>query len=155
MKRLLFLALLLLIGSQVWATPFPVKGEILDGEGLPKGEAHVYPRFVEIYDLEGNKLGKVGILAEKGLARIHMVKDAPGFPIVGYAHKGKIYNAKDKIIGTYFWTPTWSFAHFPDGKRAGSIKCIAWPRVCSVGVAGFLLGLYDFTPPAENENETP
>lgn len=154
-KAWVILTALLLWSSGLFATPFPVKAEILDGDGKAKGMAQVYPRYVEIFDAEGKMLGKVGILVEKGIARIHMVKEGESFPIIGYAKNGVIYDAQDKPRGSYFWTPTWSFAHWPQGKRAGSIKCIAWPRVCSVGVAGFLLGLYDFQPEPKSENEKP
>jgi len=131
--------------------PFPVPGPIYNRSGQTVGTAKVYPRFVEIYDQENRFLGKVGILVEHGYARIHMVNQNKQLSMVGYAHKGRIFNSQDKVIGTYFWTPTYSFVHDLNGKRVGSTKCIAWPRVCSVGVAGYLLGLLNGKEPVANE----
>jgi len=87
-------------------------------------------------------LGKVGILVEKGIARLFLVNSQKDSILVGYASGGKIFNGKDEIIGSYFWTPTWSFVYNLDGKRAGKVRCIAWPRVCAVGVGGYLLNLF-------------
>ena len=125
-----------------FASPFPVKGEIYDKNEQRVGTADVYPRYVEIIDNEGRMLGKVGILVEKGIARLFLVDSRKGNILVGYASGGKIFDDRDKLRGTYFWTPTWSFVYTPDGKRAGKVRCIAWPRVCAVGVGGFLLDLF-------------
>ncbi len=128
--------------------PFPVKGQIYNDQDQPAGTAHVYPRFVEIYNLENKKLGRVGILVEKGIARLFLAGEDENHTLVGYAEKGKLKNSRDEIVGSYFVTPTWSFIHDTKGKRAGKVKCIAWPRVCAVGVGGYLLKLYGET----NEN---
>lgn len=130
--------------------PFPVEGEIYDAQGEEIATAKVYPRYVEIHQ-EGQLLGKVGVLVEKGWARIHMVNQDKELAMVGYAHKGRIFNDQKKPVGTYFWTPTYSFVYDLDGKRVGHTKCIAWPRVCSVGVAGFLLKLINGPPEEEPE----
>ncbi len=124
------------------ATPFPVKGEIFDGNNQPFGTAHVYPRYVEIFDTRNVMVGKVGILVEEGIAKLFLVGDDKKHSLVGYASGGKIFDNKDSVIGSYFWTPTWSFVHDKKGKRAGKVKCIAWPRVCAVGVGGYLLNLF-------------
>jgi len=124
------------------ATPFPVKGEIFDANEQRVGTADVYPRYVEILDNDGRMLGRVGILVEKGIARLFLVDSRKNDILVGYASGGKIYDDRDQLRGTYFWTPTWSFIHTPEGKRAGKVKCIAWPRVCAVGVGGYLLQLF-------------
>ena len=63
--------------------------------------------------------------------------------MVGYAEKGQIFDKNDQAIGYYFWTPTWSFVYNLKGKRAGKVKCIAWPRVCAAGVGGYMLKLFD------------
>lgn len=122
--------------------PFPVKGEIFDGTGQFKGVAHVFPRYVEIFDDRDNLVGKVGILVEKGMAKLFLVSSDEKQSLVGYASGGKIFGKSDELVGTYFWTPTWSFVYDLKGKRAGKVKCIAWPRVCAVGVAGYLLNLF-------------
>ncbi len=128
--------------NSCFATPFPVKGEIYDKNDQRVGTADVYPRYVEIFDNEGKMLGKVGILVEKGIARLFLVDSQKNDILVGYASGGKIFDDQDKLRGTYFWTPTWSFVYSPEGKRAGKVKCIAWPRVCAVGVGGYLLDLF-------------
>ena len=139
----LLLLLQLVIATNCIASPFPLKGEISDRDDQPLGTAFVYPRFVEIYNQEKKKIGKVGIVVEQGLAKLFLIKQNNDLRLVGYASGGKIFNAKDKVVGEYFWTPTWSFVYWPGGKLAGKVKCIAWPRVCSVGVAGYLLKLFD------------
>lgn len=126
--------------------PFPVKGEIFDQSDKLIGRAHVYPRYVEIFNIQDRMIGKVGILVESGIARLFLVGQDDNRTMVGYASNGKIYNQQDKIIGTYYWTPTWSFVYKTDGKRAGKVKCIAWPRVCAAGVGGFLLNLFERQP---------
>jgi len=125
--------------------PFPVKGEIFDKNDQPIGTAHVYPRYVEIFNTQEKIVGKVGVLVESGIAKLFFVGHDENRPI-GYATSDKIFNRQDKIVGTYFWTPTWSFVYNVDGKRAGKVKCIAWPRVCAAGVGGFLLNLFEKKP---------
>ncbi|MCP4753535.1 MAG: hypothetical protein GY866_21820 [Proteobacteria bacterium] len=136
------LCILVFFVHSAQASPFPVKGEIFDGNDRPMGKAHVYPRYVEIFDNRNQMRGKVGILVEKGIARLFLVDSDKNRTLVGYASGGKIYDDKDELRGTYFWTPTWSFIYNIKGKRAGKVKCIAWPRVCAVGVGGFLLDLF-------------
>lgn len=131
--------------NAAFATPFPVKGEIYDSNDQRVGTADVYPRYVEIINNDGTRLGKVGILVEKGIARLFLVDSQKNDILVGYASGGKIFDDQDKLRGTYFWTPTWSFVYTPEGKRAGKVKCIAWPRVCAVGVGGYLLDLFQET----------
>jgi len=142
----LFLSLLLLfVGNAVntvYSTPFPVKGEIYGTTEKQIGTAHVYPRYVEIFDIKNQFVGKVGILVEEGVAKLFLVNSDNNPLLVGYANKGIIFDSNDEIRGKYFWTPTWSFVYKKDGKRAGKVKCIAWPRVCAVGVGGYLLNLF-------------
>jgi hypothetical protein len=130
--------------------PFPVKGQIFDKNNQPAGTAHVYPRFVEIYNLENRKMGRVGILVEKGIAKLFLAGESQKQILVGYAEKGQMRNRNDKIVGSYFVTPTWSFVHDAKGNRAGKVKCIAWPRVCAAGVGGYLLNLF-----GETDESTP
>ncbi|MDT8447077.1 MAG: hypothetical protein RRB13_09340 [bacterium] len=126
--------------------PFPLEGKIYNGQGQLVASAKVYPRYVEIFE-EGQLLGKVGIMVDKGWAHIHLINQDDSLAMVGYAHKGRIFNSKDQPLGTYFWTPTYSYVYDLDGKRVGHTKCIAWPRVCSVAVAGYLLKLIQGPPP--------
>lgn len=122
--------------------PFPVKGEMIDDKGVEVGEAHVYPQYVEIFDLKNQMIGKVGIMVEKGLAKLFLVRKDNSMRLAGYAHGGKIYDVNDQLKGHFVWTPTWSFIYWPNGKRAGKVKCIAWPRVCAAGVGGYFLNIY-------------
>jgi hypothetical protein len=126
--------------------PFPVKGPIFNETDQPIGTAHVYPRYVEIFDTREKMVGKVGVLVESGIAKLFIVGHDENRSLVGYATSDKIFNREDKIVGTYFWTPTWSFVHKTDGKRAGKVKCIAWPRVCAAAVGGYLLNLLEGKP---------
>ncbi len=122
--------------------PFPVKGPIFDKDDKPFGTAHVYPRFVEVFNLDEVQVGRVGILMEEGIAKLFLVEHDKNSTLVGYATKGQIFNQNDKVIGTYFATSTWSFVYNVKGKRAGKVRCIAWQKVCAVGVGGYLLNLF-------------
>jgi hypothetical protein len=130
------------VSAQEVAGPFPVRGTIYDANDQEVGEAQVYPRYVEIFDLNNQRVGKVGILEEKGIARLFLVGGDSGGTLVGYASHGLLYDSRDELRGQYFWTPTWSFIYDKTGKRLGSVKCIAWPRVCAAGVGGFLLDFF-------------
>ncbi|MBT4287805.1 MAG: hypothetical protein HOD92_10745 [Deltaproteobacteria bacterium] len=131
------------------ATPFPVKGNIYNAVNELTALAHVYPRYVEISDLEGKKIGRVGIMVEEGIAKLFLVKQDKRHSLIGYSgpsdhpNKGTLYNVSDKIAGYYFWTPTWSFIFNNQNKRVGKVKCIAWPRVCAAGVGGYLLNFFN------------
>lgn len=143
-KRFFFsLILLILLGGQfTGATPFPVKGEIYNGQDELIAMAHVYPRYVEIMDLNNQMLGKVGVLVHEGIGKLFLVRNDEDKSLVGVAFQGKLFNQNDQIIGSYVWTPTYSFVYDLKGKRAGRVKCIAWPRVCAAGVGGYLLNLF-------------
>lgn len=144
--RLLFFALFFFVSSPQVFAAFPVIGTIFDADKTKIGTAEVYPRYVEIYDENHKFMAKAGILVNKGLARVHVVLPSGKRLIAGFAKKGIIYDSHNKMRGTYFWTPTYSYAHTLAGKRVGSTKCIAWPRVCSVGVAAYLLGILKEQP---------
>lgn len=144
--RILFFPLVIaliycIIGGNIG--PFPVIGQIFDGNDKRSGTAHVYPKFVEIMNASDQKVGRVGVLVEEGLAKLFLVGHNETKSLVGYASGGKIFDQNDKQVGTYFVTPVWSFVYDEKGKRAGKVKCIAWPRVCAVGVGGYLLNLFE------------
>lgn len=136
----LILGLLLLVGTAT-ATPFPIKGPIWNAEDQLIGYAHVYPRYVEVFDTAGNNMGRAGILVNRGLAKIYLVESDKFTEMAGHAVKGVVYDRNNKVVGHYVWTSTYSFIHDTQGRRAGKVKCIAWPRICAVGVAGILLNL--------------
>ncbi|MDX2470539.1 MAG: hypothetical protein QNL04_08180 [SAR324 cluster bacterium] len=152
--RLFLITLILFSFSSELFAAFPVIGPIFDADKSKIGTAEVYPRYVEIYDENHKFVAKAGILVSKGLARVHVVLPSGKRLIAGFAKKGVIYDSNNKMRGTYFWTPTYSYAHTLAGKRVGSTKCIAWPRVCSVGVAAFLLGILKEQPAAEVKDAT-
>jgi len=131
------------------AGPFPVPGPIFGPEGQQVGTAKVYPQYVEIFNSDDQLLGKVGIIVSRGAAQLQMVNQDKSLTLIGYAKHGRIFDREDNVLGTYFWTPTYSFVYDTEGKRVGSTKCIAWPRVCSVGVAGYLLRLIDGKEPKD------
>lgn len=142
-KTLIFLVFFLsLYNGDLSATPFPVKGEIYNGQDELIARAHVYPRYVEIMSLENQMIGKVGVLVHEGIGKLFLVENNENRSIVGVAARGKVFDQNDKLVGTYVWTPTWSFIYNIKGKRAGKVKCIAWPRVCAAGVGGYLLNLF-------------
>lgn len=128
--------------SPLVATPFPVKGDIYNGSNELIAKAHVYPRYVEIMNLENQMIGKVGVLVHNGIGKLFLVKNDEDKSIVGIAFQGKMFDQNDKVVGKYVWTPTWSFVYDLKGRRAGKVKCIAWPRVCAAGVGGYLLKLF-------------
>ncbi len=140
-----FCILLISFGTKSSAIgPFPVKGEIFDNKKQLIGEAHVFPRYIEIFNTDEKLLGKVGILVEDGLAKLFLVRADNSWSLVGYASKGNLFGADNKLKGKYFWTPTWSFIYNTNNNKVGEVKCIAWPRICSAGVAGYLLKLFEF-----------
>lgn len=153
LKHIVCLATVILLAFQYItvanATPFPVTGNIYNSGNELTGLAHVYPRYVEISGPEGEKIGRVGIMVEEGIAKLFLVKEDKGHSLIGYSgpsdhpNKGTLYNINDKIAGYYFWTPTWSFIYNDQNKRIGKVKCIAWPRVCAAGVGGYLLNLFN------------
>lgn len=124
------------------AGPFPVKGDISDGKNQKIGKAHVYPQYVEIFNNQKKMLGKVGIMTENGLAKLFLVKNNQELQLVGHTERGLLYNKQNQVVGKLVWTPTYSFIYDLQGKRVGKVKCIAWPRVCAAGVAGYLLKLF-------------
>ena len=63
--------------------PFPVKGKIEEKDKKVIGEAHVYPKYVEIYNNENQRLGRVGVLYEQGLAKLFLVKRKRGEDLIG------------------------------------------------------------------------
>ena len=75
--------------------PFPVKGKISNGKNEIIGEAKIYPKYVEIFDLNNQQIGKVGIMVDKGLAKLFLVQSNKPPRLVGYASGGKLYNSKD------------------------------------------------------------
>ena len=141
MRFLVLPFFLFLFSANGFAGIFPVKGPIYDADKTKIAMAHSYPRYVEIMDGEGKFVAKAGILVSKGVGRIHVVLPSGTRSIVGFAKRGVMYDSQNKMRGTYFWTPTYSFVYDMNKKRVGSTKCIAWPRVCSVAVAAYLLGM--------------
>lgn len=140
--NLILICLFIFPSSLIAFGPFPVKGDIENNQKKAIGQAHVYPQYVEIFNKQEKRIGKVGIMVEDGLAKLFLVKEDNSLSLVGYASGGKLYDPENKFLGSYVWTPTWSFIYNKKGKRAGKVKCIAWPRVCAAGVSGYLLGLY-------------
>lgn len=145
--------------TTVHATPFPIVGKIYNAQNELAAKANVYPRYVEIVNLDGRIIGKVGIMVEEGIAKLFLVREDNRRSLIGYSgpgdhpNKGVLYNIKDKLAGYYFWTPTWSFIYNIKNQRVGKVKCIAWPRVCAAGVGGYLLKLFDQSNAIDNQKK--
>ncbi|MCP4296635.1 MAG: hypothetical protein GY786_13605 [Proteobacteria bacterium] len=142
MVRFFVMLLLLFDVSTSSGSPFPVKGTIYNAYNQQIAIAHVYPQYVEIFTDGDTPIGRVGIMVENGIAKLFLIAVDRKKTLVGHASAGKIFNSQDQWIGSYFWTPTYSFVYNRSGARVGKVKCIAWPRVCAVGVGGYLLQLF-------------
>ena len=148
--KFFYLLLFIILSPAILSgTPFPIEGDIYNGDNELIAQAFVYPRYVEVGTLEGQILGKVGILVEEGIAKLFLVRQDDRRSLIGYTgpsdhpNKGSLYDVNDKLAGYYYWTQTWSFIYNNENKRIGRVKCIAWPRVCAAGVGGYLLGFFD------------
>ncbi len=127
----------------VQATPFPITSKFFDKNNQPVGAAHIFPRYIEIFNNQDEQVGKVGILVQKGRAVLFLVSNDEGKKPVGYARNGEIFDRNDKKTGRYeFFTLTWAFIYDTKGGYAGKVQCLAWPLECAAGVGGYLLNLF-------------
>lgn len=151
MRRVLLLALLAtVLPASVLLLPPPPAGaieippleaKILDGNGAPKGKALIYFNYVEIEDAAGRPRGAIGVLVAEGSARLFLVQANAERKLIGWARQHRLFNAQNKLVGYYQWTPIWSYVYDADMKKVGQAQCLAYQGVCAAGVAGYLLGL--------------
>ncbi len=120
----------------------PLQVDILDAGQHKAGRADVYLNYVELADATGVQRGAIGVLMIEGQARLFLVQSDGERKLVGYAEDHRLYNADNKLIGYYAWTPIWSYVYDDKMKKVGQAQCIAYQGVCAAGIAGYLLGLY-------------
>ena len=121
----------------------PLKTTILNPEKQPVGRALVYIDYVELQELDGTPLGRLGFVNIQGGFQMFVVRDDGKQSLVGSAKNRRLYDKDGKLIGHYDWTTFWSYVYAPDGKKLGKAKCIAFRGICAAGIASFLTGLLD------------
>lgn len=141
--KLLILYLLLMVsqlGGQAQA--LPLETDLLNAQAQPIAKVLIYIDYIEVTDLGGTLLGKVGIVNVQGEFRLFLVKEDKSHELVGWAANKKLYDAKDTLKGYYDWSTFWVYAYNDQGKKVGKAKCIAFRGICAAGTAAYLLGLF-------------
>ena len=143
--QLLYLAILsilsIVLSNELFA--LPIKTTILSPEKQPLGLAQVYIDYVELQELDGTPLGRLGFVNIQGGFQMFVVRDDGQQNLVGSAKNRRLYDKDGKLIGHYDWTTFWSYVYAPDGTKLGKAKCIAFRGICAAGIASFLTGLLD------------
>ena len=121
----------------------PLKTTILSHEKNPLGLALVYIDYIELQELDGTPVGRLGFVNIQGGFQMFVVRDDGEQNLVGSAKNRMLYDKDKKLIGHYDWTTFWSYVYAPDGTKLGKAKCIAFRGICSAGIASFLTGLLD------------
>ena len=140
-RLLLFSIILLGLIPQLFA--LPLKTTILSPEKKPLGLALVYIDYIELQELDGTPVGRLGFVNIQGGFQMFVVRDDGEQNLVGSAKNRRLYDKDKKLIGHYDWTTFWSYVYAPDGTKLGKAKCIAFRGICSAGIASFLTGLLD------------
>jgi hypothetical protein len=136
----LLAALALGAGAALAQAP-PLKTAILNAAGETRGEALLYGNYIEVRDVTGAPKGAVGVVMVQGRLRLFLIRADQERTLIGWAEDHRLYNAKNELIGYYFWTPAWSYVYDPAMKKAGEARCLAYQGVCAAAIAGYLLGL--------------
>ena len=143
--QLLYLAILsilsIVLSNELFA--LPIKTTILSPEKQPLGLAQIYIDYVELQELDGTPLGRLGFVNIQGGFQMFVVRDDGQKNLVGAAKNRRLYDKDGKLIGHYDWTTFWSYVYAPDGKKLGKAKCIAFRAICAAGIASLLTGLLD------------
>ena len=143
--QLLYLAILsilsIVLSNELFA--LPIKTTILSPEKQPLGLAQVYIDYVELQELDGTPLGRLGFVNIHGGFQMFVVRDDGQQNLVGSAKNRRLFDKEGKLIGHYDWTTFWSYVYAPDGTKLGKAKCIAFRGICAAGIASFLTGLLD------------
>jgi len=140
-RLLLFSILLLGLAQDLFA--LPLKTTILSPDKKPLGLALVYIDYIELQELDGTPVGRLGFVNILGGFQMFVVRDDGEQNLVGSAKNRRLYDKDGKLIGHYDWTTFWSYVYAPDGKKLGKAKCIAFRGICAAGIASFLTGLLD------------
>ncbi len=143
--QLLYLAILsilsIVLSNELYA--LPIKTTILSPEKQPLGLAQVYIDYVELQELDGTPMGRLGFVNIQGGFQMFVVRDDGQQNLVGSAKNRRLFDKEGKLIGHYDWTTFWSYVYAPDGTKLGKAKCIAFRGICAAGIASFLTGLLD------------
>jgi hypothetical protein len=121
----------------------PLKTTILNPEKQPIGLALVYIDYVELQEMDGTPLGRLGFVNIQGGFQMFVVRDDGQQSLIGSAKNRRLFDKEGKLIGHYDWTTFWSYVYAPDGTKLGEAKCIAFRGICAAGIASFLTGLLD------------
>ena len=140
---LLFLISFFCFGISQKLYALPLKTTILNPEKKPVGRALVYIDYIELQELDGTPLGRLGFVNIQGGFQMFVVRDDGKQSLVGSAKNRRLYDNDGKLIGHYDWTTFWSYVYAPDGTKLGKAKCIAFRGICAAGIASFLTGLLD------------
>ena len=140
-RLLLFSIFLLGLAQDLFA--LPLKTTILSPDKKPLGLALVYIDYIELQELDGTPLGRLGFVNIQGGFQMFVVRDDGQQNLVGSAKNRRLYDNDGKLIGHYDWTTFWSYVYAPDGTKLGKAKCIAFRGICAAGIASFLTGLLD------------
>lgn len=119
----------------------PLKTAILAPTGEVRGEARIYPDYIEVVDSTGAPRGAIGAVMVQGRLRLFLIKSDEPRTFLGWAEHHRLYNVKNELIGYYYWTPTFSYVYDPRMKKMGEARCLAYQGVCAAAIAGYLLGL--------------
>ena len=141
--RWLFLFYIIWLGLSAELFALPIKTSILNPEKQVVGQALVYIDYVELLQLDGTPLGRLGFVNIQGGFQMFVVRDDGKQSLVGSAKNRRLYDKDGKLIGHYDWTTFWSYVYAPDGTKLGKAKCIAFRGICAAGIASFLTGLLD------------
>ena len=129
------------ISQQLFA--LPLKTTILSPDKKPLGLALVYIDYIELQELDGTPVGRLGFVNILGGFQMFVVRDDGEQNLVGSAKIRRLFDKDEKLIGHYDWTTFWSYVYAPDGTKLGKAKCIAFRGICSAGIASFLTGILD------------
>ena len=121
----------------------PLKTTILSPEKKPLGLALVYIDYIELQELDGTPVGRLGFVNILGGFQMFVVRDDGEQNLVGSAKNRRLFDKNERLIGHYDWTTFWSYVYAPDGTKLGKAKCIAFRGICAAGIASFLTGLLD------------
>jgi hypothetical protein len=140
-KPSIVLALLLVAGVLRAELP-ALSVEILDAGQKRLGTAQVYLNYVELTDLGGAPKGAIGVVSVEGRTSLFLVQADSERRLIGWAEDHRLYDANNKLVGYYAWTPLWSYVYDEKLKKVGQARCMAYQGVCAAGIAGYLLGLF-------------
>ena len=141
--RCVLLFCIIWFGVSVNVFALPIKTAILNADEQQVGQALVYIDYVELQDMEGTPLGRLGFVNIKGGFQLFVVIDDGQQNLVGSAKNRRLYNKEGELLAHYDWTTFWSYVYAPDGIKIGEAKCIAFRGICSAGIASYLTGLLD------------